>query len=185
MSVYELPHSVEFGGRSWAINTDFRDVLLTLEAFDDPELADEEKAFICLHNLFVDYADIPRELLQDAYNAAVEFIDHGSGGKNGPRTMDWHQDADIIFAAVNRVACCEVRAVGYLHWWTFMGYFMEIKDTTCSMVFSLRQKKAQGKKLEKWEKEYWNQNKGLCQLRPKLTEADKAEKKRLEKLLGG
>lgn len=187
MSVFELPRSVEFGGRTWAINTDFRDVLLTLEAFEDPELASEEKAFVCLHNFYPDFEEIPRELLQDAYNAAVGFIDHGgaSNGKAGPRTMDWNQDADIIFPAVNRVAGFEVRSVDYLHWWTFLGYFMEIKDTTASTVFALRSKKAQGKKLEKWEKDYWSQNRELCQLRPKLTEAEREEKKRIEKLLGG
>ena len=72
-----------------------------------------------------------------------------------------------------------------MHWWTFLGLFMEInKDTTASTVFALRQKKARGKKLEKWEKEYWEQNKALCQLRPRLTDEEKAEKERLNAILG-
>ena len=184
MSVYELPRVVTFGGRKWAINADFRDVLLTLEAFEDPELTDEEKAYVCLHNLYPEYADIRREQLQAAYDAAIEFIDHGTGKAGGPRTMDWKQDADIIFAAVNRVAGREVREADFLHWWTFLGLFMEIKDSTASTVFALRQKKARGKKLEKWEKDYWNQNRELCQLRPQMTAEDRAEKDRLNKLLG-
>lgn len=186
--VYELPTSVEFGGREWAINTDFRDVLNILVAFEDPELTDQEKGYVCLYNLYQDFESIPPELMQQAYDAAVAFIDSGheeESKKSGPRTMDWEQDAHIIFPAINHVAGFEVRAVDYLHWWTFMGYFMEIKDSTASTVFGLRSKKARGKKLEKWEREYWQQNLDLCRLRTKLTEEEKAEKERLKQMLGG
>lgn len=185
MSAYTLPRALEFGGRSWAINADFRDVLTILEAFDDPELTDEEKAFVCIHNLYTDAEEIPRDQLQEAYAAAVAFIDNGEASARGPKTMDWQQDAKIIFPAVNRVAGYEVRDAVFLHWWTFLGMFMEInKDTTASNVFALRQKKARGKKLEKWEKEYWEQNKALCQLHPRLTDEEKAEKERLNAILG-
>ena len=52
--IFDLPTEVEFGGRSWRINTDYRDVLRVLMAFEDVDLADDEKAFICLHNLYPD-----------------------------------------------------------------------------------------------------------------------------------
>lgn len=184
--IYDLPQSVEFGGREWEINTDYRDVLNVLMAFEDTELEDNEKAFVCLYNLYPDFENIPHDLLQDAYKKAIEFIDHGSGDnkKSGPRSMDWEQDAPIIFPAVNHVAGYEVRSVEYLHWWTFVGMFMEIKDSTCATVFSLRQKKNRGKKLEKYEKEFWNNNKELCVLRRKETAEDKAEKAKFDAILG-
>ena len=182
--IFDLPRSVEFGGREWEISTDFRDVLTVLMAFEDPNMQDSEKVYVCLFNMYPDFEDIPRDQMQEAYNAAVAFIDHGGGGQNGPRTMDWEQDANLIFPAVNSVAGCEVRALEYLHWWTFLGYFMEIKEGTASMVFSLRQKKAKGKKLEKWEREYWNENKKVCQLKRKLTDEEQAEEERLKALLG-
>lgn len=181
--IFDLPHSVSFGGREWEISTDYRDVLTVLMAFEDPDLTDGEKAYVCLYNMYPDFEKIPEILMQDAYNAAIQFIDHG-GGSDGPRTMDWEQDANMIFPAVNSVAGCEVRALEYLHWWTFLGYFMEIKESTAATVFSLRQKKARGKKLEKWEQEYWNQNLKICKLKPKLTEEEKAEEERLKKILG-
>ena len=184
--IFDLPTSVEFGGREWAICTDYRDILTILMAFEDAELTDQEKAYVCLHNFYIDFEDIPKELMQEAHEKAVEFIDHGSGKKDSKiRTMDWEQDAPIIFPAINHVAGYEVRSADYLHWWTFMGMFMEIKDSTCATVFSLRQKKARGKKLEKYEKEFWAQNKDLCVLRRKETAEDKAEKERLKALLGG
>ena len=184
--IFDLPTSVSFGGKDWDIATDYRDILRILTAFEDPDLADEEKAMLCLYNFYVDFEEIPRELLQDAFDAALAFIDHGSSGDNGgPRTMDWTQDAPLIFPAVNRAAGFEVRSVEYMHWWTFVGYFLEIKDTVYAIVLGLRQKKARGKKLEKSEQDFWSHNKSICVLKRRETEEELAEKERLRKLVGG
>ena len=185
--IFDLPTSLDVGGKSWAINSDFRDVLRTLTAFEDPDVSDEEKAFICLHNTYPDLDDMPRGDLQAAFDAAVAFIDHGSvdSGRPSPRTMDWTQDANLIFPAVNKVAGLEVRGVEYMHWWTFMGYFMEIKDTTYATILGLRGKKARGKKLEKDEKEFWNHNRGICELKKRYTEEEIAEIERLKALVDG
>lgn len=185
MNGFDLPTSIDFCGQTWEINADFRNVLLTLEAFEDPNLTNTEKAFICIYNIYKDFERIPSEQAQDAFNAAVRFIDLGQKHKsNGPRTMDWTQDSPLIFPAVNAVAGCEVRALEYMHWWTFFGYFMEIRDSTASTVFSLRNKKAKHKKLEKWENDYWNENKHICEIHSKLTEEEQKEKDRLNRLLG-
>ena len=186
MSAFDLPRAVEFGGKRWDVRTDFRDVLTILQAFDDPDLSEQEKAFVCLHNLYREFEAIPREQYQAAFDAAVRFIDRDQPpGTPGPRTLDWTQDAPLIFPAVNAVAGCEVRAKKYLHWWTFCGYFMEIRDSTAATVFSLRQKRAKGKKLEKWEKEYWQDNLSMCKLRKRLTKQEREEEARLNALLGG
>ena len=184
--IYDLPTSVMVDGVSYAIRSDFRDILRIFAAMDDPELTDSEKVYVCLRIFYEDFKDIPKADYQEAYHAAMEFIDNGSGNgnaKGGPRTMDWEQDAKLIFPAINRAAGFEVRAKDYIHWWTFTGYFMEIRDTVYATVLGIRQKKARGKKLEPWEKEFWQQNRELCQLHPKLTEEEKAEKERLNALL--
>lgn len=185
--IFDLPTSLEFGGEAWAINSDYRDVLRTLTAFEDPDVSDEEKVFICLHNTYPDLDDMPRGDLQAAFDAAVAFIDHGSSDDDrpSPRTMDWTQDANLIFPAVNRVAGFEVRGVDYMHWWTFMGYFMEIRDTTYATILGLRGKRAKGKKLDKDEKEFWNHNRGLCELKKRYTEEELEEQERLKAILGG
>lgn len=196
--IFDLPTSLEFGGRSWDIDPDFRQVLRILSAMEDPDLTDGEKAAVCLVNLYVDAGDIPPELAQAAIDAALAFIDHGAGennteesrahrfphrARNGPRTMDWAQDAPLIFPAVNRAAGFEVRSVDFLHWWTFLGYFMEIRDSVYATVLGLRSKRARHKKLEKAEQEYWNENLAICRLKERLTDAEKAEKERLNALL--
>lgn len=184
--IWELPTSLEVNGTEREIRTDFRDVLKILVAFEDPDLEPAEKEYICLFILYVDFDQIPKEDYVAAYKAAISFIDNGiEGDKGGPRTMDWEQDAKILFPAVNHAAGCEVRSLPYLHWHTFTGYFMEIKDSVYANVLNLRQKKAKGKKLEKHEREFWTANKKICVLQPKLTEEEQAEKDRLNALLGG
>ena len=50
------------------------------------------------------------------------------------------------------------RALTYLHWWTFMGYFCSIGESTLSTVVSIRDKILKGKKLEKYETEFRRDN---------------------------
>ena len=182
--IFDLPTALEVGGEMWDIATDYRDILRILTAFEDPDLTNEERVLLCLYNLYVDLEKIPQAHLQAAFDAAIAFIDHGSGGKDGPRTMDWEQDAPLIFPAVNRAAGFEVRSVDYMHWWTFLGLFMEIRDSTYATVLSLRGKKSRGKKLEKSEQDFWAHNRDICVLKRRETEAERAERERLKKILG-
>ena len=182
-----LPKELEVGGVSYKIRTDYRDILNIMEAFNDPDLEEREKLFVCLYVLYEDFETMPPEDYEDAYKKAVWFMDCGTEPKGGaqPKLMDWEQDERILFPAINSVAGFEVREKEYLHWWTFMGYFMEIHEGVFSQVLSLRQKKAKGKKMEKWEREFWGTNKDLCELRTKLSEEEKEKKAKLEAMLNG
>lgn len=181
----QLPHSVMVNGVSRSIRTHFRDILNIIAAFNDPELEKEEKVYVTLVILYKDFDGLPEEDYEAAFKAAMEFIDHGiKDDSKSPRVMDWDQDESIMFPAINKVAGFETRSGRYIHWWTFMGYYMEISEGVFSDVISLRMKKAKGKPLEKWEREYWNANKSICVLKPRLTAAEQAEKDRLEALLG-
>lgn len=181
----QLPHSVTVNGVERAIRTDFRDVLNIIAAFSDPELENSEKVYVTLVVLYEDFDDIPEVDYESAFKAAMDFIDHGikDDDAKSPRVMDWEQDESIMFPAINKVAGFETRSAEYVHWWTFMGYYMEISEGVFSNVLSLRLKKAKGKKLEKWEREYWSANKAICVLKPKLTAEEQAEKDRLKALL--
>lgn len=186
-----LPQSVTLpDGTEYAIRTDFRDVLSILEAFSDPDLENEEKVYVCLYILYKDFPTMPKTQYESAFKAAMQFIDCGvdpddKSEKKTPHTMDWVQDERLIFPAVNHVAGMEVRSVPYLHWWTFYGYFMEIHDGVFANVLALRQKKATGKKLEKWEREFWQNNTDICELKVRLSEEEKEAKKKLLALLDG
>lgn len=180
-----LPKYLYIGDLKCHIRTDYRDILNILVAFNDPNLTDNEKVFLCLYGLYLDFEKIPKELYQDAYTKAMEFINanQDKGERITPKVMDWEQDEQLLFSAINKVAGCEVRAVDYIHWWTFLGYYMEITEGTYSTVVSLRSKKKKGKKLEKWEQEFWTNNKEICVLKEKLTDEEQEKKDRLNAML--
>ncbi|MCD8098387.1 MAG: bacteriophage Gp15 family protein [Lachnospiraceae bacterium] len=180
-----LPKSLLIDGIEYDIRSDFRDVLKIVVAFSDPELGDGEKVYICLRILYPGFDDMPQEQYEAAFRAAIEFIDNGQkdDGRPSPRVMDWEQDETLVFPAINKVAGYETRSCDYLHWWTFIGYYMEISEGVYSSVLNLRMKRAKGKKLEKWEQEYWRSNKRICVLKPKLTEAEKEARDKLNALL--
>ena len=190
----ELPTALVVGGRQHRIRTNFRDILRIIEAFCDPELAEAEKALVCLKILYEDFENIPQSLDSEALQAAVDFIDCKAYADDrpekrnmpSPRQMDWEQDSSMIFAAINRVAGREVRHAKYLHWWTFMGYYMEIPmDGVYGQVLQLRHKKIKNEKLSKSEQEFWSRNQDICVLRPKLSAKEKEEVEALKRMLDG
>ena len=174
--MYELPHSLEVNGVEHPIRTDFRDIMRIVLAMSDPELKDNEKVYVCLYIMYEDYEDLNEDDYEAAFRAASWFINCGeeSSGRTPQKkaTVDFEQDEKLLMAAVNRVAGREVREMEYLHWWTFMGYFMEIGECTYSTVLQLRSKKNKGKKLEDWEKEFWKQNRDICEIREKFTQQE-------------
>lgn len=182
-----LPTTLEVAGKKMEIRTDFRDILVIMQAFNDPELLPEEKYEVMLEILFMTPEEIPESAYPEAVRQALWFLDCGQEAddkKPSRKVMDWEQDEPILFPAINKVAGREVRAVEYMHWWTFMGYFMEIDDGTFSMVLGIRQKRAGGKKLEKWEQDFYRNNKTLCDLKTKYTSEEQAEIEYWNKLLG-
>lgn len=177
-----LPKSLEISGKSYTIRSDFRVALLIFEAFNDPNLSNYEKVRVCIECLF---EEIPNDL-EEAYKQAVWFLNGGedSDGKSHNRKVfDWKQDEKMIFSAVNKTAGKEVRALEYLHWWTFLGYFSEIGEGLFSQVLNIRIKKSKGKKLEKYEQEFYREHKSMIDLKQAYSEEEQAEIDRLNKLL--
>lgn len=182
-----LPTTLEVAGITWNIRTDFRDILVIMQAFSDPELFPEEKYEVMLEILFMEPEEIPSTAYPEAIRQALWFLDCGQevdDKKPSRKVMDWEQDEPILFPAINKVAGREVRIAEYMHWWTFMGYFMEIEEGTFSTVLGIRQKRAKGKKLEKWEQEFYLANKSMCDIKTRYTAEELAEREYLNKLLG-
>lgn len=186
MSAYELPTSLNIRGVDYAIRSDFRAILDVLIALNDNELDDKEKSLIMLAIIYKDWQSIPKNCLEDALKEAVKFIDcnYKDDGKAHPKTVDWEQDANLIIPAINKVAHTEIRGLSYLHWWTFLSYYMEIGESLFANVIHIRQKKAKGQKLEKWEQEFYKENKSLIDFEKK-TQRSEEEKEELRSLIFG
>lgn len=175
MNVWSFPTFLNIGGVEYEIRTDYRVVLDLLMALNDPELTDSDNKMsaymqsrVILGIMFPDCDNIPQEHIQEALDKVAEFIDMGIGDDSKkPKTMDWEQDAPIIIPAINKVLNKEIRAEKYMHWWTFLGAYMEIGEGLFSNIIHIRQKKAKGKKLEKWEQDFYKENKSLVDFQHK------------------
>lgn len=174
----ELPQALRVGNEMYPINSDFRTALVIFEAFNDPDLELADKAYVCINCLYCDPESIPRELTEEAYKQAVWFLDGGDipHGSSNIKTYDWQQDEALIFSAVNSVAKRELRdPETYTHWWTFLGYFMEIGESLLSAIIHIRKKQAKGKPLAKHELEFLSENRNLVVLRQRMSAEEQAE----------
>lgn len=179
-----LPTSLNVGGKDIKINTDFRIALLIFKALNDVNLENQDKAYIVLDGLY-GIENISVEHYQEAFDKAKEYLDCGLERDDKPRKkmIDWEQDEQMIFSSVNKVAGIETRAKEYIHWWTFYGYFSEIGDGLLSSVLRIRQKKAKGKKLEKFEQDFYKENKNIIDFKVKYTDEEQQEIDRINELL--
>lgn len=186
-----LPESLTVNGKEYEINTDFRIALLILQAAGDKSLNDWEKATVIIYNLFCD--DIPDDDIEEALKEAAWFLDGGNNYDDSPASpkpiVNWEQDERPMFAAVNKVAGREIRKPEPLHWWTFLALLSEIEDGMFSQMINIRRKLNEGKPLDKTEKEFYQRNKSIIDIREDTSreylEMIKEEKERLNKMLSG
>jgi hypothetical protein len=62
----------------------------------------------------------------------------------------------------------------YLHWWTFLGAYMEIGECYFQQVVGIRSKKANGKRLDKSDEEFYRKHKADVDLRRDLTKDEQS-----------
>ena len=185
--MYRLPDSLSVNGTDHKIRTDYRDVMNIMAAMEDPNLEDSEKVYVTLFVLYEDFEDLSPDDYEEAFNQALWFLNNGETSQDTKRSaklIDFEQDERLLIPAINRVAGFEVRSVEYMHWWTFLGYYMEIGECTYSSVINIRSKRASGKKLEKWENEFFLKNKDIVLIKEKLSDEEIEDKKRLMEILG-
>lgn len=169
--MYELPVTVVVGENTYNIRNraDYRVILDIIATCEDAELTVEEQAIISLIIFYEDVDSIESvletfgtaDLLDQAVTEMMRFIgcyDDDIGYKTQHKVIDWVQDEQLIVSAINNVAHTEVRALEYLHWWTFIGYYMAIGECTLSTIVGIRDKVARGKKLDDFEKEFKRDN---------------------------
>lgn len=173
-----LPESAAFGGKEYAHRSDFREILKLLALLGDEEKPEFLRWYTGLFYFFRE--EIPQKHMEAALRYMAHFLTAGEKAAPGPRLYDWDQDAQLIAAGVNTVAGFEVRALKYLHWWTFLGYFRSMGEGQFALVVGIREKLRRGKRLEPHEQEFYRSHASTVRLKS----PDTAEKRRLEALLG-
>lgn len=167
--MYDLPISVEINNHHFAITNkgDYRMVIDCFLALEDVELSEEERMYSALIIFYEDLAELEDvesvfgDNLEEALKAMFNFFNCNQpeiGYNAGRKLIDWGQDEQLIVSAINKVAGKEVRFEPYIHWWTFMGYYMNVGEGPLATVVSIRDKINKGKKLDKSEREFQQSN---------------------------
>lgn len=166
--MYDIPKYVLIEGKQFKIRNggDYRTILDCFIALNDSELTEEERVFA---SLIIFYEDI--NTVEDIYNfpnldlAVTEmfkFFNCGQvespGAKSNYRLIDWQLDSQLVCSAINNVAGKEIRSEPYIHWWTFMGYYLAVGESPLATVVGIRSKIVNGKKLEKYESNFKKDN---------------------------
>ena len=174
---YSLPYSVNIDGEELQIRNkcDFRVVLNVIEALNDEDLTEQEKIQCAL---YIFYGEELAKISN--YDEAVKqmFIIINGGEEETeqtekPRLMDWSHDFQQIAPPISRVLGYDVRTPDrFTHWYTWLGGYMEIGECTFSNIVSIRSKRMKGKKLEKWEEEFYRENRKMIDLPQKLSKEE-------------
>ena len=181
--MYELPTAVEIGGVEYKIRNegDYRVVLDIFSILEDPDLTQSERIISAIIIFYEDFSEIEDLLLlpsmEEAIKKMYEFFNAGrkDGGSINRKLIDWEDDSAMIVSAINNVAGKEVRAEKYIHWWTFVSYYMAIGESTMSTVVGIRNKMMSGEKLDKWEMKYKRDNSQYFVWNSKTVEEQEAE----------
>lgn len=167
--MYELPTYVKVNGKIYNIRQrgDYRIVLGCFDILNDAELSEDERVLASLltfYNEFDDIEDLPTDegTFMGLVTGMFTFMNVGSedsvGAHSDYTVIDWKQDEAMITSAINNVARQEIRLAEYIHWWTFMGYFMAVGESVLATVVGIRTKIAKHEKLDNWEKKFKKDN---------------------------
>lgn len=174
---WDLPIAVEIDGIEYKITNkcDYRMVLDVICALNDSELTEEEKIKTALYVFYEDISECSD--MEKAVKEMFKIISYGDDSDDPKEEkqplMNWEHDFKMLVAPINRVLGYEIRSVDYLHWYTFLSGYFEIGECQFQTVVSIRSKRAKGKKLEDWERDFYKENKKLVDLPQKLTEEEK------------
>lgn len=164
--MYELPTEIIIEGHPYRIRNkgDYRMVMDVFSVLEDTELDRKERIISALIIFYDGMNDIEDVLnLPNLEQAVIKMYEFFNGDKPDAaravkKLIDWEDDSAMICAAINNVAKTEIRTLEYLHWWTFLSYYMSVGESVMSTVVSIRDKIVSGKKMEKWETEYRREN---------------------------
>lgn len=166
--MYDLPISLTIDGTEHYIQNkaDYRTIIDIIDITQDTELNDSEIMAAVIIAFFEDINSIQEIYytfsdIEATYKEIMNFIslnDNEIGHTSKHKLIDWVQDEKLIVSAVNNVAGTEIRALPYLHWWTFIGYYMAVGESSLSHVVGIRSKIAEGRKLDKSEQKFRRDN---------------------------
>lgn len=183
---YSLPKKVNIAGADVPVRYDFRVMMDIFEVMAMDDLTEQERIYVALSYFYPDFPQLPdAPVYKESVMEMFRFINGGKTekpGKKQPKLISWQDDFPYICSAINRVLGYDCRGVEYdpeantggVHWWTFLSAYMEIGDCFFAQIVAIRSKKAKGKKLEKADQKFYNENREIIDVVNKATAADEA-----------
>ena len=166
--MYELPTEIIIEDVPYKIRNrgDYRVILDIFSVLEDEELNQNERIISALIIFYEDFNEVDDVMefpyLESAVHQMYDFFNGDKAKadevKEARKLIDWEGDSALICTAINNVSGKEIRTEPYIHWWTFLSYYMSVGESVLSTVISIRDKTVNAKKLEKWEQEYKREN---------------------------
>ena len=131
----KFPEAVEVDGKSYSVETDFREWIRFTELVEDEKVPWQMKC----HLLLQWYTEEIPENIEGAINALGEFLTASLAEDNAYENVDnssrkqdysFSQDAECIYSAFREVYGIDLQSVEYMHWWEFRTLFAGLPETT-------------------------------------------------------
>lgn len=148
-----LPTSVVIDGIEYALNTDYRYMILYEMANADSNLTEQEKLMYGLNLL---YPVVPPDIRQAAdyllyYFLCGKVVKAEDGGRY-VRLYDYNYDSEYIFAAFYERFNINLQTAE-MHWWEYKALFLGLRDCKFTEIMNIRGKDTSGMD-EKMKAEY-------------------------------
>lgn len=163
-------------GHEIAIDADFRTVLRCLRVLTDPDVSNEDAAYLLLVWFFKG-AFVP-----EAFSLFASFLTNGvqSDGSEPPM-MDYEQDADVIYASFLREYRIDLLETG-MHWYKFRALLNGLSDQS-ALAGRMRLREMDTSKLKGKEKAKAEKAKRRVALKERVSAEEMAIQQELEKAL--
>ena len=160
----KFPTKIKANNKILNINSDFRNCIKIIEAFEDEDLLDEEKYLILIKRLYID--EVEDEDLQEAIIKGIKFLDLGEENKNNEenvkRLYSFTKDDNYIYTGIRQSHNIDLNSIEYLHWWNFVYLFLDIgQDCMFNQLVYYRKRKNEGKLTKEERKVYISMRKNI------------------------
>ena len=168
----QLPKTLIVDDVEYDINSDFRASFDIFEAFNGTSLSTLNKQLTMLEIIYTPIGETEPIMPPNIIEAAKQAIWFLNVGQDNPshtgrvKTLDYVQDEQLLFSAINVVMSTEVREFEYWHWWSFYAACQGISpDSLIAHISNIRHKKGKSEKLEKHEQKFYIENRHLIDFR--------------------
>ena len=160
----KFPTKINVNNKVLRINSDFRNCIKIIEAFEDDDLFDEEKYLILIRRLYID--EVKEEDLEQAIIKGIKFLDLGEENENNEenvkRLYSFSKDDSYIYTGIRQSHNIDLNSIEYLHWWNFVYLFLDIgQDSMFNQLVYYRKRKNEGKLTKDEKKVYISMRKIL------------------------